>query len=135
MKSTDQFKKTIQQHLEKRALEDSLFASTFNNPDKNIDDCVTYILNTVHKIGCGGFTDDEVFSMAIHYYDEQSIEIGAKIKCEVVVNHAIVLSEEEKAEARKLALDKYQEEIASSFGKKPVVKKEKPIIEQTSLFD
>ena len=30
-------------------MEDELFAAKYDNPDKNIDDCVTYILNWVQK--------------------------------------------------------------------------------------
>ena len=49
MKGTDHFKKTIQMYLEQRAEEDQLFAKSFSNPAKNIDDCVTYILNYVKE--------------------------------------------------------------------------------------
>ena len=47
MKGTDHFKRTIQMYLEQRAEEDALFAKNYRNPAKNIDDCVTYILNYV----------------------------------------------------------------------------------------
>lgn len=46
--------------------------------------------------------------MAVHYYDEDDLEVGSPVACHVVVNHAIVLSEEEKAEARKQAIQQYQ---------------------------
>ena len=49
MKGTDHFKRTIQMYLEQRAEEDTLFAKNYRNPAKNIDDCVTYILNYVRK--------------------------------------------------------------------------------------
>ena len=48
-------------YLEQRAEEDALFAKNYRNPAKNIDDCVTYILNYVKKSGCNGFTDGEIF--------------------------------------------------------------------------
>ena len=51
MKGTDHFKRTIQMFLEQRAAEDELFAKSYRNPAKNIDDCVTYILNYVQKSG------------------------------------------------------------------------------------
>ena len=70
MKGTDHFKKTILMYLEQRAEEDQLFAKSFSNPAKNIDDCVTYILNYVKNSGCNGFTDGEIFGQAIHYYEE-----------------------------------------------------------------
>ena len=61
MKGTDHFKRTIQMYLEQRAEEDTLFAKNYRNPAKNIDDCVTYILNFVQKSGCNGFTDGEIY--------------------------------------------------------------------------
>ncbi len=51
-------------YLEQRAEEDTLFAKNYRNPAKNIDDCVTYILNYVQKSGCNGFTDGEIFGQA-----------------------------------------------------------------------
>ena len=57
MKGTEHFKRTIQMYLEQRAAEDTLFARNYRNPAKNIDDCVTYILNYVQRSGCNGFTD------------------------------------------------------------------------------
>ena len=69
MNTTEYFKRTIQAYLEERAMEDELFAAKYDNPDKNIDDCVTYILNWVQKSGCNGFCDDEIYGQAIHYYE------------------------------------------------------------------
>lgn len=110
MKTTDYFKATIQNYLEQRAQTDELFAPVFANPKKNIDECITYILNTVQKSGCNGFADDEIFSMALHYYDEADIEVGKPVQCKVVVNRHIELTEEEKAEARRKAIQKVQDE-------------------------
>ena len=73
MKTTDHFKRTIQMYLEQRAAEDALFAKNYRNPAKNIDDCVTYILNYVQKSGCNGFTDGEIYGQAVHYYDENKV--------------------------------------------------------------
>ena len=99
MKGTDHFKRTIQMYLEQRAEEDTLFAKNYRNPAKNIDDCVTYILNYVQKSGCNGFTDGEIYGQAVHYYDENEIEVGKPIQCQVAVNHIVELTAEEKAEA------------------------------------
>ena len=82
MKGTDHFKRTIQMFLEQRAAEDELFAKSYRNPAKNIDDCVTYILNYVQKSGCNGFSDGEIYGQAIHYYDENEIEVGKPIQCQ-----------------------------------------------------
>ena len=51
-------------YLEQRAEEDTLFAKKYRNPAKNIDECVTHILNYVQKSGCSGFTDGEIFGQA-----------------------------------------------------------------------
>ena len=96
MKTTDHFKRTIQMYLEQRAAEDALFAKNYRNPAKNIDDCVTYILNYVQKSGCNGFTDGEIYGQAVHYYDENEIEVGKPIQCQIAVNHVVELTAEEK---------------------------------------
>lgn len=48
-----------------------------------------------------------------HYYDKADIEIGKPIDCKVVVNHAVELTEEEKAEARKEAIKRAESEAYS----------------------
>lgn len=109
MKGTELFKAAIQNYLEYRAMTDDLFAPRYANPAKNIDDCVTYILNEVQKSGMNGFDDDEIYSMAMHYYDEDDIEIGKPISCKVMVNHHVELTEEEKQNARRKAIEQYQQ--------------------------
>ena len=89
MKVSVSFKNAIQSYLEQRAEYDELFARSYRNPLKNIEDCITYILNYVQKSGCNGFDDDEIFGQVVHYYDEADIEIGKPIDCKVVVNHTL----------------------------------------------
>ena len=108
MNGTEQFTRTIAEYLNLRAATDPLFAPNLAKPHKNIEDCITYILKQVQQSGCNGFEDDEIYSMAIHYYDEDDLEVGSRVACHVVVNHTIVLTEEEKAEARKQAIQQYQ---------------------------
>lgn len=45
-----------------------------------------------------------------HYYDEDGIEVGKPLQCQVVVNHSVELTDEEKAEARQRAIRQYQDE-------------------------
>ena len=68
MKGSERFKQRIQTYLEELSEVDERFAAKFWNPKKNIDDCITYILNCVRLSECAGFDDDEIFSMAVHYY-------------------------------------------------------------------
>ncbi len=95
-------------------MEDELFAAKYDNPDKNIDDCVTYILNWVQKSGCNGFCDDEIYGQAIHYY-------------------------EEKAQARQEAIRQYQQEQMNKMRNRDTAKRTSQRadneIHQPSLFD
>lgn len=138
MKATENFKSIIQKHLDGLAERDPLFAETLKKPNKNIDDCITYIFNTVQSSGCNGFADEEIFGMAVHYYDEDNIEPGKKIECSVVVNHTVELSEDEIKEAKQKAIEKVMEEQREKLKKKRTLKsadsaKEAKPIEQ-SLF-
>ncbi len=103
-KGTMAFADTIRHYLEKRAESDALFAVKFANPSKSVEDCATFIINEVKKSGCNGFTDDEIFGMATHFYEEDEIEVGNPINCKVVVNHTVELTEEEKEQARQDAM-------------------------------
>ena len=107
------FKNSIQSYLEQRAEYDELFARSYRNPLKNIEDCITYILNYVQKSGCNGFDDEEIFGQAVHYFDEADIEVGKPIDCKVIVNHHVELTEEEKVEARKEAIRRAENEAYS----------------------
>jgi hypothetical protein len=114
-------------------------AAKYDNPDKNIDDCVTYILNWVQKSGCNGFCDDEIYGQAIHYYEEKDIEVGKPLNCQVSVNHHIELTEEEKAQARQEAIRQYQQEQMNKMRNRDTAKRTSQRTEtevhQPSLFD
>ena len=137
MKGTDHLKRTIQMYLEQRAAEDALFAKNYRNPAKNMDDCVTYILNYVQKSGCNGFSDGEIYGQAVHYYDENEIEVGNPLQCHVAVNHVVELTAEEKAEARQNALRQYQNEELRRLQSrnKPTTTAKKETNVQPTLFD
>ena len=96
MKGTEQFTRTIAEYLNGRAMTDPLFAPNLQKPHKNIEECILYILSEVQRSGCNGFADEEIYSMAVHYYDEDDIEVDKVSGCNVVVNHVVELSEEEK---------------------------------------
>ena len=147
MKGTEHFTRTIAEYLNQRAMTDPLFAPNLMKPNKNIEECITYILNEVQKSGCNGFDDDDellrawlekIFSMAVHYYDEDDIEVGKAVSCQVAVNHVVELTEEEKAEARQEAIKQYQrEELAKLQSRNARVKKTENAATQVqpSLFD
>lgn len=135
MKGSEKFKQAIELYLAKRAATDELFAKTLLKENKNIDDCVTYILNTVKNSGINGFEDDEIYNMAVHYYDEDNIDVGKPMdRAQVIVNHHIELTEAEKAEARQKAIDDLRDQHKKAFSKKPEAPKAKEEVVQTSLF-
>lgn len=134
MKGTDGFKTTIQNHLHELASNDPLFAETLKKPNKNIDDCITYILNWVKDSKCNGFTDQEIFNVAVHYYDEDDAKPGAKINATVVVNHQVELTAEEIAKAKQDALDKIIADQKQKLTAKAGKKKEEVKESQSSLF-
>ena len=127
MKVSTHFQTAIQSYLEQRAEYDELFARSYRNPLKNIEDCITYILNYVQKSGCNGFADDEIFGQAVHYYDEADIEVGKPIDCKVIVNHHVELTEEEKTEARKEAIKRAENEAYSRMTKRKTAPKKESI--------
>ena len=136
MKGTEHFTRTIAEYLNQRAVADPLFAPNLMKPNKNIEDCVTYIVNEVKKSGCYGFADDEIYSMAVHFFDEDNIDIGEPLDCHVVVNHVVQLTEEEKAEARRQAIEQYQrEQLAKMRSHSERAKKAENKVVQPSLFD
>lgn len=138
MKATEHFRQTIKAYLDERAQNDELFAVSYAKENKNMDDCVTFILNQVKRSKCMGLTDEEVYSLAVHFFDEDDIEIGNSIACNVIVNHTVELTAEEKAKARQEALKEYQAEQLRKMQKrtnKPKTPKTQPEITTPSLFD
>ena len=141
MKTSEAFKKTIREYLEQRAKEDQLFAASYAKENKNIDECCNFILGEVQKSGCNGFSDDEIFGMAVHYYDEDDIKNVKPVNARVVVNHTIELTEEEKKSAKEAALKEYEakeikkiEEARKKKLEKKAEKVAKENVLQTSLF-
>lgn len=139
MKGTDHFKEIIKNYLDGRAQSDELFRAKYETTTRTIDDVVTYILNEVKASGCCGFSDDEIFSMAVHVIDEPTIEIGKPITCGVVVNRHIELTDEEKAEQKALAFRRFQDEelrrLQNRNAKPKAAKPQESKQPEPSLFD
>ena len=119
MKGSERFKLRIKEYLDERTQNDSLFAKTYAKENKNIDDCITFILNSVKKAGIQGWDDDEIYSMAVHYYDEDDIDIGkADLSMEVIINHQVQLTDEEIKEAKDIAMSKAEAEQLRNIKKR-----------------
>lgn len=82
------FETSIKKFLDDLAQEDELFAKTYAKENKSIKECCQYIYQQVEKqrsgnAKCVACEDDEIYGLAIHYYDEDDIEVNgpkAKVK-------------------------------------------------------
>ena len=140
MKGTRAFQETLETYLSGMAEKDQLFADKYNNPSKTMEGCVNYVLSEAQKSGMNGFTDPEIYSMAVHYFVEEGIkDVPAMKDCQVVVNHQVELTAEEIEEMRQKAKEKVlADEIIRlrNAGKKPTVVKPQQEEEQLLLsFD
>ena len=137
MKGTEHFKRAVKAYLDERAESDALFAASYAKEGKNLEDCITYIINQVKASGCCGWERNEIFGLAVDYYDEDNIKVGERIDCTIVVPNHIELTEEEKKEARQNAILAYQNEDLSRL--RTHSSKPKPSAKQDtrtqSLFD
>lgn len=104
----DPFKEVIKAYLDDLASNDELFAKSYAKENKNIDECVKFIYQEVKKSGRCGFNDDEIYNLAVHYYDEDNLGKITGVSGSVVVNHAIQLTEEEKEAAKARALADFE---------------------------
>ena len=75
---------------------DPLFAPNLQKPHKNIEECILYILSEVQRSGCNGFADEEIYSMAVHYYDEDDIEVDKERLKELQMKNLITFNRELK---------------------------------------
>ena len=79
------FEKTIEKYLQEKAANDTLFAVKFANENKNLQECCSFIVSEVRKkneknsrVVC--MTDEEVYGLAVHYYDEDDIQISDEME-------------------------------------------------------
>lgn len=115
-KTVDPLMRPVQEYLEKRAAEDPQFAEKFNNPKKSLKECCKYIYGEAKKraggSSCVYIPPEEVFGMAVHYYDEDDIKVtGAGYTGRATVApKPVELTAEQKAKAEQAALEKYEAE-------------------------
>lgn len=105
------FKNTIKSHLDERAKADPKFAESYAKEDKSIDECCRYILSQMSKRGNAvATTNEEVYGMAIHYYDEDDLKVPKSVGGAAAHTSApkVELTEEEKAKAREEALELFR---------------------------
>lgn len=142
MSKQNPLKEAIHSYLDERAKVDELFAIAYKKKDKSIDECCTYIMGEAKKRGnavC--MSDEEVFGLAVHYYDEDDIKVN-KLPSNVRASAStttpakpVKLTEEDEKKAREEAIKRLTEEQHALLRKKPTrAKKEVIEVQQMSLF-
>lgn len=109
-KPSNGFKEAIKAYLDKRAAEDILFAETYKKKNKNLDECCNYVMKCAKDGGAAGYSDEEVFGWAVHYYDEDDIKNIKPTPGKVIINKSVELSEEDKASAKETAMQQLIDE-------------------------
>lgn len=100
-------KQLIKNYLDQRAKTDALFAVSYAKPNKNIDECFNFIIGEASRRGSQVWmSDEEVFGLAVHYYDEDNIVVHKANVSQV--RTTVELTEEEKKQAEKEAFDLYK---------------------------
>lgn len=133
---TNSFQDAIKSYLDERAKTDELFYKAYTKSNKSLKECCDYIMGEAKKRGNAvAMTNEEVFGMAVHYYDEDNITVN-KLPDSIrtsVSSPKVELTEEDKKKAREEAIKRLVEEQYASIKKKPNKKKEEDI-QQMSLF-
>lgn len=71
------FENTLKIYLDEFASKDNVFAVKYRSGKKTVEGCAKYITEEVRKKasnGCYVAKDEEVYGLAVHYFDEDSIE-------------------------------------------------------------
>lgn len=139
MRGTKLFEDSIKAYLDKRAKEDELFAVAYAKEEKCISECCNYILERVRKSGRNGYTDEEIYGMAVHYYDEDNIKAEAMpSNVRVVVNHKEGKEEKqptEKEETKPVQMEQKKQAPAAKPKKSRKQMEEEFNQQQLSLFE
>lgn len=103
-KEHQSLKEAIKVYLDQRAKEDNLFTVTYAKKNKNLDECCDYIINEAKK--CGGnavvMTDEKVFGLAVHYYDEDNIKVVKQSGYKVATSKTKNLKKEQQTSKQPL---------------------------------
>ncbi len=98
---SDTFKTVITEYLTSKAEDNQEFKTLFENPKKNIDDCLSYIITEVKKTKREGFADQEIFDFAEQYYSKEEVGIDTTLSPTVVVNRPMPKRESKYSTATK----------------------------------
>lgn len=145
MKSNNAAIAAMQQLLQERCLAEPAFAIKMANPSKSMEGAVNYLCNEIKKSGLCVVEESMVLGILSHYFDEENVDEGAPVNCNIVVSKP-ELTEEDKTELREEAKKQFQEEELKRLRRESIPKavtstttshkaKETPKDNQPNLFN
>ena len=134
-----EIRQAINLYLTAKAYKDEEFKVKFENPNKNLDECVTYVTYKVYSkvkeqaekeksnMAVAIPSDDEVFALAEQYYMDEDLKVdGTELQnIKVVSASATSFTDEEKQKMREEAIKKYQDDVIAEQRKKDNERKNK----------
>lgn len=132
-----EIRQAISMYLTAKAYEDAEFKEKFENPQKNLDECVLFIQSKMlekvteeqKKDGAAVVipSDDEIFALAVAYYltDDLKVDGDKFSNVKLVSAQATAFTEEEKQKMRQEAIKKYQDGVIAEMKKKDEERKKK----------
>lgn len=127
-----EIRQAISMYLKAKALDDTEFKEKFENPQKNLDDCVLYIQYRMFQkvkdeaeknknpLAVVVPSDDEIFALAEQYYRDDDLKVdGLDVRSVKIVSYAATsFTEEEKQQMRQEAIKTYQDNVIAECKKK-----------------
>lgn len=122
-KGLSSLKEKVKERLDKEAAENPQFAERYAAEGKSLDECCSYLAGLAFQRAAGGnvsyIDPEELYGLAIHYYQEDEVEI-TEIPTGVGVDAApaVELTPEQKAKAEEDALERYTERAVQKLAER-----------------
>lgn len=105
----------IKSFLERKAESDSVLAERLKIKGKSMEECCRYIVQEVKRKATGQWaacTDEEVYGLAVHYWDEDDVKVNETSSCKVVTNRKLTPDEKKEAGELKKRADEMKKKKA-----------------------
>ncbi len=126
----------IGNYLKKRAETDTSVKNNLNKENKSLKECWDYVLGEVAKtmyrngnFGCAAGDDEDLYALAVHYYDEDDIKIAP-----LPTNMKVKAKMDEEKKEEQAAESEPKEAPKKEKVKRISKSKKDPVDGQISLF-
>lgn len=124
----EEFEKIIKKYLDHYANESPEFKSAYSKENKTIEKCCSYIVSEMRKHASDNniaATDDEVYYLARHYYEEDNLDANKDAGNFSFVHTVAELTDEDKENLKKQALNEFLAEEKKKLEELEKKKKER----------